>query len=722
VSVDLSVIIANWNTRELLAGCLESVRENVSTFERSNVETFVVDNASADGSAAMVRERFPWVRLIENAENVGFARANNQAIRLATGRYLLLLNSDTVLHPGALAALTGFMETHPGAGAAGGRLLNPDGSLQESCTPMLTPEREFWRLLFLDPLWPRASYSMRRWHTASPRPVEVIKGACLLLRRQALDEVGLLDESYFLYTEEVDLCYRLAQAGWTCWWAPAAVVTHYGAASTRQVAEAMYVQLYRSKAQFYRKFGGAARARRFKRYLAIAYWPRRVVAALLAPVSSPLAELAPCYRRLLRELPALDTPPEAQPGSQLASGSTMPRKPLPSLMWTHMAVQECLRDLIGVRHPARAAHTHLAATMAWLALAQDNAANDGVSAGFSRLGWLPDYPETTGYIIPTCLAYARFSGDRAYSDRARRMGDYALGVQSPAGAIPGGFHHPRRPFVFDTGQVIAGWVALFTETGDERYLAAARSAGDWLLAQQASDGSWPHRDHAGSPRTYHAMVAWALASLGQACGASRFTDAARRHVAWVLANQTDGGWFARAELRGQSFPVTHTIAYTVAGVLETGVLLGEDHFIAAARRTADALCDRQLADGSLYGAYAAGWQPKARWRCLTGCAQVSVVWLRLYALTGDARYYAAARGINDFLRRTQDLEAANASKRGAVKGSWPFYGAYERLNYPNWAAKFFADALMLEIELAPQASVSSQYRKGRYVTLSGSSP
>jgi hypothetical protein len=94
----------------------------------------------------------------------------------------------------------------------------------------------------------------------------------------------------------------------------------------------------------------------------------------------------------------------------------------------------------------------------------------------------------------------------------------------------------------------------------------------------------------------------------------------------------------------------------------------------------------------------------------------------LYALTGDARYYAAARGINDFLRRTQDLEAANASKRGAVKGSWPFYGAYERLNYPNWAAKFFADALMLEIELAPQASVSSQYRKGRYVTLSGSSP
>jgi uncharacterized protein YyaL (SSP411 family) len=285
------------------------------------------------------------------------------------------------------------------------------------------------------------------------------------------------------------------------------------------------------------------------------------------------------------------------------------------------------------------------------------------------------------------------------------MGDYELGVQLPSGAIPGGFHPPRQPFIFDTGQVIAGWVALFVETGDDRYLAAARRAGDWLLAAQADDGSWPHSDHAGAPRTYHAMVAWALAALGQTPGATRFTDAARRHAAWVIANQSGEGWFAHAELRGQAFPVTHTIAYTIAGLLETGILLGEDRFIAAARRAADALLARQLADGSLYGAYASGWLPKARWRCLTGCAQISVIWLRLYALAGDARYYAAATRINDFLRGAQDLGSGDSAKRGAVKGSWPFYGAYERLSYPNWAAKFFADALMLEIVLASQASV-----------------
>ena len=143
-------------------------------------------------------------------ENVGFARANNQGLALATGRYVLLLNPDTEVHAGALEALVAFMDAHPRAGACGARLLNADGSLQPACHPMLTPGREFWRLLFLERLWPRATYPLGRWDTVTPRRVEVIKGACLLLRRAALDQVGVLDDSYFMYTEEVDLCYRLA--------------------------------------------------------------------------------------------------------------------------------------------------------------------------------------------------------------------------------------------------------------------------------------------------------------------------------------------------------------------------------------------------------------------------------------------------------------------------------------------------------------------------------
>jgi GT2 family glycosyltransferase len=146
-------------------------------------------------------------------------------------------------------------------------------------------------LLFLDTVWPRASYRQRGWDVVTPRPVEVIKGACVLLRRSALDAVGPLDERYFMYTEEVDLCYRLAEAGWSLWYVPEAVVTHFGGASSQQMAERMYLELYRSKVQFYRKAGGAKRARLFKQYVAIAYLPR----LLLQPQRR-------VYRQLLRSL------------------------------------------------------------------------------------------------------------------------------------------------------------------------------------------------------------------------------------------------------------------------------------------------------------------------------------------------------------------------------------------------------------------------------------
>lgn len=317
---DLSIIIVNWNTRELLAGCLESVNGKRSTVigNRSSqdrspftvyrlplTEAIVVDNASTDGSAAMVRERFPSVQVIENGANVGFARANNQGICHSRGRYVVLLNSDTVVHPGALEMLVAFMDAHPQAGACGPRLLNGDGSLQPSVHPMLTPGREFWRLLFLERLRPAATYPMQRWDTAPPRPVEVIKGACLLLRRAALDQVGLLDDQYFMYTEEVDLCYRLAQAGWGLWYVPEAVVTHFGEASSKLVREEMYLQLYRSKVQFYRKFGGRPRVARYKALVALAYLPRAAaagVASLARPAWRPQARL---FRRLLAELPGM---------------------------------------------------------------------------------------------------------------------------------------------------------------------------------------------------------------------------------------------------------------------------------------------------------------------------------------------------------------------------------------------------------------------------------
>ncbi|MCB0254170.1 MAG: glycosyltransferase family 2 protein [Anaerolineae bacterium] len=304
-SLELSIIIVNWNTCDLLRQCLTSVQDNFRAREHLNIETLVVDNASNDDSRAMVQEYFPWVQLIENAENVGFAQANNQGMKRAEGEFLLLLNSDTCLLPGALQAMLAFIAAHPPVGACGARLLNADGSLQPSCQPMLTPEREFWRLSFLDMLLPRATYRMASWPVDQPRQVEIIKGACLLLRRAALDQIGWLDEAYFMYTEEVDLCYRLAQAGWELWWVPQAQVIHYGAASSKQAAEAMYLQLYRSKVQFYRKFGGEQRARRFKWLVRLAYWPRLAAATLIPATATKLGNEKHIYLRLLAELPKM---------------------------------------------------------------------------------------------------------------------------------------------------------------------------------------------------------------------------------------------------------------------------------------------------------------------------------------------------------------------------------------------------------------------------------
>lgn len=309
---DLDIIIVTWNTREFLVKCLRSLQaalepapDNSQRLAGSpyRARVLVVDNASSDHTAQMVRQDFSWVHLIENRENLGFAHANNQAIRESCGRFILLLNCDTVMHPGTLETLVTFLDTRPSAGAAGARLLNPDGSVQPACHPMLTPWREFWRLSFLDNVIRQSTYGARTWKASAPLQVEVIKGACLLLRREALDQVGLLDESYFMYTEEVDLCYRLARTGWQLWWVPQTAVTHFGEASSRQAARAMYVQLYRSKVQFYRKFGGDSRANCFKRLVRLAYWPRLVVAAIGAPLSHRLADQVATFRLLLSELP-----------------------------------------------------------------------------------------------------------------------------------------------------------------------------------------------------------------------------------------------------------------------------------------------------------------------------------------------------------------------------------------------------------------------------------
>jgi hypothetical protein len=259
---DVSVIIVNWNTRALLADCLASVAQTAGEL---TCEVIVVDNASTDGSAAMVRERFPHVRLMANTDNVGFARANNQALAASQGRYRLLFNSDAALLPGALQALVSLAEAQPRAGIVGAHLRNRDGSFQASHSPFPTAWQEFMILSGLGRMLRGRAYpSHGPEEERGPQPVDYVEGACLLVRREAYEQVGGLDEGYFMYAEEVDWCYAMRQRGWQVWYQPAARVLHAGGASSQNRRPQREGDLYRSRVRFFRKHYGDAAARWLK--------------------------------------------------------------------------------------------------------------------------------------------------------------------------------------------------------------------------------------------------------------------------------------------------------------------------------------------------------------------------------------------------------------------------------------------------------------------------
>ena len=305
----LSIIIVSWNTRDLLAQCLKTVSTEIERLQPLSVETVVVDNVSTDDSVEMIKTEFPWVRLIANQENLGFAGANNQAIRQSTGRYILLLNPDTEIKPGAIEALIHSLDTQPTIGAVGPHTLNSDGSLQTSCYPTPTVSRELWRLFHLDRFHPYGAYQMATWDLEKPRQVDALLGACILLRRSVLEKIGLMDEGYFMYSEEIDLCHRIQRGGWSLYWVPQAKIIHYGGQSTGQVADKMFLRLYQSKLMFIRKHYGQLAAWLYKCVLFSATTARLLSSPVAwleqAPKRQRHLTLANQYWQLVKALPGM---------------------------------------------------------------------------------------------------------------------------------------------------------------------------------------------------------------------------------------------------------------------------------------------------------------------------------------------------------------------------------------------------------------------------------
>jgi hypothetical protein len=336
--------------------------------------------------------------------------------------------------------------------------------------------------------------------------------------------------------------------------------------------------------------------------------------------------------------------------------------------------------------------------VAWLCRTHDATGRRGSSKGFSLLhGWLPAYPETTGYVIGSLLDYARRHGGRDdLLVRAREMGDWEKEVQSADGGIMEGHvrTEPRRSVVFNTGMVLHGWLDL-AEAGITGHEDAAAGAARFLTDRMRPDGTWdPAVEYSAVAHTYNARVSWAMLRWARRAGDAPAEAAARRQLDWVAGRQHADGWFEDCVFKPGGTPSTHGIAYTLRGLLESYAICREDRWLRAVERTSEALIRKLEVHAMLVSDWADGWRPTSRHACLTGTVQLGGVWLRLYDQTGDPRWLNAGLKAVDQGAAHQERTPWPAI-HGALAGSFPVWGRYAPLQYPNWAAKFLADALMM---------------------------
>ncbi len=286
----------SWNVQADLRKCLRSVFQSDAD---ASFEVWVVDNASTDATVAMLRQEFPQVKLICNETNAGFAAANNQGLKAAEADYYLLLNPDTIVPEGAFAKLLEFADAHPEAGAIGPKLANPDGSLQCSARRFPTITAAVFRNTVLGRLFPRSAspghYLMTEWDHSDAREVDWVSGACMLIRREALEQVGYLDEAFFWGSEDVDYCFRLHRAGWQVMYSPEPVIVHAIGKSTSQVVIPTIIRTHRSMWRLYSKH--LARNLLSRAVVAVGVWLRAGLLIASYQARQVLARLRRLFRK-----------------------------------------------------------------------------------------------------------------------------------------------------------------------------------------------------------------------------------------------------------------------------------------------------------------------------------------------------------------------------------------------------------------------------------------
>ena len=341
--------------------------------------------------------------------------------------------------------------------------------------------------------------------------------------------------------------------------------------------------------------------------------------------------------------------------------------------------------------------------------AQQATPDGGVAQSYNVLtnNWNPSYPETTGYIICSLLRVADAGlGDvGALHQAIVRMGDWLVDVQMPCGAIQGGHIaiHDPQPAIFNTGQVLKGWTDLIAHGLDRhgKYALSAQRSVQWLIDMQDTDGAWRKNisNHVTEPvQTYNVRTAWAMIRYGKQFDNPDAVASGVRNAEWLISIQDDQDWFPQMNFYVDRNPLTHTVAYTIQGLLEIGLLSGRQDFIDTAARVAGRMqAIQNPISGAVPGEVAPGYVPAVSWTTCTGNSQMAVIWFRLAELMGDESWIAAAQGANRFNKSLHEIDHPNPGRRGALRGSYPGHLGYCRFSYTNWTQKFFLDALLAEM-------------------------
>ena len=340
--------------------------------------------------------------------------------------------------------------------------------------------------------------------------------------------------------------------------------------------------------------------------------------------------------------------------------------------------------------------------MNWFKTNQDAMADEGFGTYYLSKGWTSSYPETSGYIVPTLLRFTQKESDMDLEQRARMALNWLLEIQKPSGGWQAGYvHQNHAEIVFNTGQVIRGMLAGYKHFQAENYLESAKRAADWLVHVQAENGAFKKHVYMDVPRVYDSYVVAPVLDLNEHAPNDRYVDMARKNIDWIISEkQQDNGWFADCDntVQHNNRPIIHTIAYTIDGILDCALHLNNKTYLEAAMKPARTLAEIFLKDGILNGRYDKDWTGSEGF-ITTGGAQLAIVWYKLYKKTNDAFWKDAFTRMNALLTAIQQRGVLEEREtKGALFGSFPVWGRYERFGCPNWATKYFADSLMNEAD------------------------